>query len=213
MENEIYNGLPRVSNLVKAICGDVEGGWLDMCKPLDENISVTEEEVLEWSSNFGTEMHAWCLEGQKPEEVTDLHKQAKRYFDKWFTEYLPARIKVEQKVIHKDDLYGGTLDIDCYIDGCGTIVDLKFYGWWKTHFGFILSKDPFPSNKSVKVNLQTDLYKAGLNKKKHKRACLVIHPEGFLYHEFKRDSQKMKEAISLAETLKEERRQIELKKF
>lgn len=207
-----YGGLPRVSNIVKEVYGEVESGWLDMCDPIEgESKIVSEQEILEWSSAFGTMVHAQCLEGDRTSRL-NMAILAKKYYDEWFREYCPARLKVERKVIHKDKLYGGTVDMLCYIGGEKWLIDLKVFGWWKKKFGYILSRDPFPSYKAVKVNLQTNLYSEGLGGG-HKRGCLILHPEGWMFHEFKRKSTKIEEALEVAKKQKEENKQYLLNQF
>lgn len=207
MKTEIkpYEGLARATEIVAEVCGTVEPGWLAGCEPLDPNKEPpTEEEILEWSEEFGTMAHALCLEGARcnleDQRMTEMLDKAFAYFNQWKDEYQPARIKVEQEVVHPDNLYGGTVDKFCRIDGDRWLVDLKMYGWWKEKFEYKPSKDIFPSRKAVKVNLQTSLYNA-TQKRPHRRGCLVIHPDGYYFHEFQRESTKLPEALEVAKTI------------
>lgn len=201
MKNEKpYEGLARVTEVVGQCFGGIKSGWIRHCKQKDPETEPTnEEEILDWASNFGTMMHEYCLEGKKGSR-SELSTIAKSYYDEWLAEYLPIRIKVEKQVIHSENIYGGTVDMFCRINGERFIVDLKFFGFWKEHFGYIQSKEIFPSYKKAKANLQTNLYEA-TQKRKHKRACLVIHPNGFIFHEFKKDSKKLEEAMKIAEEM------------
>ena len=202
-EKKPYDGLARVTEIVAEICGSPEPGWLSMCTPTQQRVgeewpTPTEDSILDWSSMMGTAMHETCLEGV--ESQNHYVKQAKAYFDQWTAKHSPQRIEVEQVCIHPDSLYGGTIDMLCRIGGKRYIVDLKFFGWWKEHFGYEQSKDPFPSMKSAKVNLQTNLYDL-TQKRDHIRACLIIHPKGWLFHEFKRDSKHIPKALEIAKTV------------
>lgn len=205
-----YDGLARVTEICTKVCGEIEPGWLGMCTRKEDCKDLpepTEEEILDWSSTFGTWAHELCLEApeafQLPTGIDgNLLMKALRFYQEWLKEYAPARIEVEKVVIHPDKIYGGTVDMFCRVNGKRYIVDLKFWGWWKEKWGYEQSKDIFPSCKAVKVNLQTTLYAETKKKpERHTRACLVIHPLGWKFHEFKRESSKLEEALKVAEEL------------
>lgn len=217
--DKTYAGLARATQVVAAVCGGVEPGWLARCERLPEfkdSPEPSEEEILDWSSAFGTSLHEVCLEGKKlvPTDSIDftMAVMAKKAFDEWFDKYKPARMKVEQVVIHPKNLYGGTIDVICRIDGELFIVDLKFYGWWKMKYKYVQSKDIFPSYKQVKVNLQTNLYEE-TQPKTYRRACLIIGPNGYLFHEFKRKSTKLEEALEVAKNISADSREYHLTDF
>lgn len=204
-----YGGLARVTTVVSEVCGAIEPGWLSMCTRKEDSKDLpepTEEEILDWSSAFGTACHKSCLEEKIICEAgweAGRMKLALRFYQEWLKEYAPARIEVEKVVIHPDKIYGGKLDIFCRIGGKRYIVDLKFWGWWKERWGYEQSKKIFPSVKAAKVNLQTTLYAETKKKpERYTRACLVIHPLGWKFHEFsKAKSSKLDEALKIAEEL------------
>lgn len=200
-----YEGLARVTEIVGEIFGGPPDNWIGLCKPTQQRIECewnapTEEEILKWSSEMGTRMHEECLEDKKHLEVTKEQLRAKKFYQEWLDEYKPQRIGVEQECCHPDSLYGGTIDMLCRINGERYIVDLKFFGWWKEHFGYEQSKEVFPAAKAAKVNLQTGLYNL-TQKRDHKRACLIIHPDGWMFHEFQRDSKYLEKACEIAKTV------------
>ena len=217
-----YGGLSRVTTIVSEVCGAIEPGWLSMCTRKEDSKDLpepTEEEVLNWSSIFGTAMHELCLEEKDITVEGDIERHLLRkaigFYKEWLKEYAPARIEVEKVVIHHDKIYGGTVDMFCRINGKRYIVDLKFWGWWKERWGYKQSKDIFPSCKSVKVNLQTTLYAETKKKpERYTRACLVIHPLGWKFHEFsKAKSGKLEEALKIAEELSKNTEAYLLKDF
>jgi len=201
--NPYGEGIPRVTNLVKKVCGEIPDDWLKWCKENDfaTNKTINTDKIVEWASEFGTKMHGICLERHK-HQPDSLEATALEHFTAWKDKHLPARMKVEQIVIHPDELYGGTVDMICRITGKRSIVDLKFWGWWKLVFGYKPSKEIAPSNKMVKVNLQTQLYDE-TQPLDHDRYCLIIHPDGYLFHLFKRKSIKLTEALKIAQKMKD----------
>lgn len=219
-----YGGLARVTTVVSEVCGAIEPGWLSMCTRKEDSKDLpepTEQEILDWSSEFGTGLHEICLEDKHISGVRKMDQSdrvlidlAIKYFKEWFIEYAPARIEVEKVVIHPDKIYGGTVDIFCRINGKRYIIDLKFWGWWKEKWGYEQSKEIFPSCKAVKVNLQTTLYAETKKKpERYTRACLVIHPLGWHFHKFKQESSKLEEALKIAEELSKDTDTYLLKDF
>lgn len=196
--------LPRVTEIVNHLFPEHPDGWLEK---LGYTGKKTEQEVLEWSQDFGTTMHAWCLEGKMPEKRTRLMEKCMKQFEKFLVKECPKTIYTEKKVIGKDEfknpIYMGTSDWGARIKGRVGLIELKFFSCWRWWLKFKIPTCPeISAGKAAKTNLQTKLYEEGQDDFfPDFRAVLWITPDFYVYKEFPREPKKLEAAIEYAKSL------------
>lgn len=199
-----YDGLVRVTSIIKEIYGELEPGWLDMCgECLDKNVP-TEEEILNWSRDFGEVIHSHCLENIPLSANSDLQNSCINMFEEFKEKFSPKTIEVEKVVCAEDKfknkIYAGTLDWICYIKGEKWLIDIKTWGSWRYKFNYQPPRKEINSNKATKTNLQTKLYEHALGKKM-KRAVLWITPGFYVFKEFKLPPRNFDNVLEIASKL------------
>lgn len=211
-KKEPYQGIPRVTTIVSKIYPGPEPGWLDKCGESEfRHVSPpTEQQILDWSSEFGTKMHKMLLEDYEKEVGTheknemDLILPCVQIFNRFKEKYSPRTVSAEEIVCYKDEfenpIYAGTCDWVVRIKGELWIIDLKFWGCWRHYFGYKLPKKEVNSEKSAKTNLQTGLYEKTFEGT-YRRAVLWITPDFYMFKEFKQDSRHMAKALEIAAEL------------
>ena len=168
----------------------------------------TEDDILTWSQDFGTIMHAWCLEDIEPKKPTKLMKLCKKQFDKFLGKECPRKIFVEKKIVGKDEfgdaIYKGTCDYGVRIKGDIGIVELKFFACWKWWLKFRIPKSKLlDASKAAKANLQTKLYDKGQDEVKTDFwGILWITPDLYVFKKFSREPKKLEATLEYAQSLK-----------
>ncbi len=191
--------MPRVTEVVGHFYEFDEEGFTEWC---EEN-GVDPVQVLRWSSQFGTAMHRWCIEGIAPKRPSKVQQAC---YDHWARLVKEKDIKIlhkEQKVQYKE-LYHGRLDLVLEIDEIISISDLKFWKCWRWApcIGFEHPTEyKHPAGNLTKTNLQLELYdKAQKLVDSDARTVIAINPLGAHMHTFsRRPKDKFKEAIEWLE--------------
>ena len=203
----------HVTDLVSRLWPAHEAGWL---REMGYEGKRTEEDILKWSSEFGTAMHAWCIEGVVPDKPSTMMKQCKRQYDRFSVQECPKVIFAEKSIVGKDEfgdaIYVGTSDLGSRIKGDFGVVELKFFSCWKWWLNFnvptkekireIKETNYIDGVKAAKANLQTKLYAETEKEKVDFRAVLWITPKFFIFKKFKREPKKFDQAIELAKSEK-----------
>lgn len=173
------------------------------CEEVGRKTPLKADKVLKWSADFGTKMHAWCLEDKKPKKPTKLMLACYEEWLKFMEKEDIKLLSTEQKVLY-EDLYHGRYDMLAEWDGIITLIDLKF---WKLYMWAFLKKvapTEYKENgtKMAKVNFQTSMYaKAERNYSVDSRAVISISPLGVFPKFFRRTPHdKIAEAIKICES-------------
>ena len=180
--------LPRTTEVIEEIYPFDHTEFELYC---DEN-GLDPDEILEFSSNFGTEIHKWCLEGVRPKEITDLHLAAYKQWLAAIKKYKIQLIETETPLVLFQDgkaICTGIRDAIALMEApeekiSGIIqLDLKFYSCWRG------LKEPYKAPapaKLKKANLQTYNYNVAGNNESMPRAVLHLMANGFGLYPFKR---------------------------
>ena len=199
--------IPRVTEIVSALFPEHQPGWLAKIGYLGKK---SEDQILTWSQDFGTEMHAWCLKGITPKKQTLLMKKCKKQFDSFMAKESPKFVYTEKKLQKIDEFgditYTGTSDLGVRIRGQEGIVELKFFKCWRWWQKFRIPSKIEPeidATKAAKTNLQTKLYEIAQDDFKPEfRAVLWITPDFYVFKRFSREPTKIDDALTYAASLK-----------
>jgi hypothetical protein len=194
--------IPRTTEIISEIYPFDRQAYESWC---EEN-GHDPEYILDFASNFGTEMHKWCLEGVIPSTPTPLHIACYKQWLLAVKECGIELISVEDKVslFHEGQLLcTGIRDSVAKVNApkqkiVGIAqVDLKFYSCW------LGINEPYkkPSaNKLAKANIQTYNYNVSAGEEGMLRGILHIMPTGYgLYKCSRRPLAGYKEFIAIAQ--------------
>ena len=167
--------------------------YLDqMSEKHNKKKKLTPKQVLYWSSDFGTKMHSWCLEGEEPKQTTKAMQSCHYHWQQFIKENDIKLLKTERKVMYKN-AYHGTYDAIVEWDGMKVLLDLKFWKCWY----WALLKEEIPeelkmsSTKLAKANFQTYCYnKAQKDYETDARCVVAINPLGLQFKVFRTSPKK-----------------------